>query len=114
MSTKSIINHLKQTKNTTGSSDLNTQLPNLTFCVIMDLLGMATYALPFTGEWGDMIWGPVSAMIFYRSFRGMTGAVGSVVSLIEELVPFLDFVPTFTIGYFYTKHQIKKNTKAVK
>ena len=38
--------------------------PSLPICIVMDLIGYATYALPFIGEIGDMIWAPVSGLIF--------------------------------------------------
>jgi hypothetical protein len=28
--------------------------PRLLFCLLMDLVGYASYALPFLGEWGDL------------------------------------------------------------
>jgi hypothetical protein len=63
----------------------------------MDLLGYASYTLPFMGEIGDMIWAPVSGLIFYRLFGGWKGAMGGVFNFIEELLPGLDFIPSFTI-----------------
>lgn len=91
-----------------GQTKTETNLPKLSFCLMMDLAGLVTYALPAMGEWGDVLWAPISGFIFMRAFGGMTGAVGGVVNMIEELIPFADFIPTFTIGYFYTKHQMKK------
>ncbi|HRZ98411.1 MAG TPA: hypothetical protein P5084_12715 [Paludibacter sp.] len=81
--------------------------PRLLFCLIMDLAGYVTYAWPFLGEWGDMIWAPLSAYIFYRSFGGKTGAIGSFINLAEELLPFTDFIPTFTLGYIYNRFKNK-------
>jgi len=74
----------------------------------MDLIGMATYAIPFFGEIGDMFWAPVSAFIFYRTFGGTKGMLGGMFNFVEELIPGLDFIPTFTIMYFLTrkKHAI--------
>ncbi|MFZ4724726.1 MAG: hypothetical protein ACOYMD_04705 [Paludibacter sp.] len=78
--------------------------PTLLFCVLMDFLGSVSYFLPFIGEWGDMLWAPISAFIFYKSFRGKSRAIGTIVNFIEELLPFTDFVPTFTIGYLYNRY----------
>ncbi len=63
----------------------------------MDLLGYASYALPFLGEFGDVVWAPVSGLIFYKLFGGWKGAMGGVFNFIEELLPGLDFIPSFTI-----------------
>src|SRR4029077_3254830 len=48
--------------------------PTLAFCLLMDAIGLATYALPFFGEFADIIWAPISAFIFFRTFGGWKGA----------------------------------------
>jgi hypothetical protein len=75
--------------------------PSLVFCILMDLLGCATYAIPFFGEFADIIWAPVSAIIFYRSFGGWKGAFGGLFNFVEEILPGLDFIPTFTITWLW-------------
>ncbi len=79
---------------------MNKTNPSLAFCLLMDAIGMATYAIPFFGEFADVIWAPVSALIFFRSFGGVKGAFGGIFNFIEEIIPGLDFIPTFTIMYF--------------
>ena len=76
----------------------------------MDLAGYATYAIPFLGEMGDIIWAPVSSIIFMSTFGGWKGALGSVGNFIEEILPGTDFIPSFTIMWFIQNMQ-KKNTK---
>ena len=75
--------------------------PSLRFCLFMDLLGMATFLLPVMGEWIDIVWAPISAYIFYKSFGGRVGKVGSFINLIEEILPFMDIIPTFTLAWIY-------------
>ena len=87
---------------------LGKRIPSLAFCLIMDLLGMITYLLPLVGEWVDIVWAPISAFIFYTSFGGRTGRVGAFVNLIEELFPFTDAIPTFTLGWIYERAQKAK------
>lgn len=72
---------------------------SLWVCILFDLLGMASYAIPIVGEVTDVIWAPISAIIFYRMFGGTLGTFGSVFNFIEELFPGLDFIPTFTISW---------------
>lgn len=43
-------------------------LPSLIFCLVMDLIGYATYTIPVFGELGDILWAPISAFIFWRAF----------------------------------------------
>jgi hypothetical protein len=73
--------------------------PALWACILMDLLGCASYAVPILGEVSDVIWAPISAIIFYRMFGGSVGSFGSVFNFMEELFPGLDFIPTFTISW---------------
>ena len=73
---------------------------SLVFCVLMDLIGYATYAIPGIGEFGDIIWAPVSALIFYKTFGGWKGAFGGLFNFIEEILPGTDFIPSFTIMWF--------------
>ena len=76
----------------------------------MDLIGYATYAVPLLGEFGDIIWAPISALIFYKTFGGWKGAFGGMFNFIEELLPGFDFIPSFTIMWFMQhakKPQIK-------
>lgn len=71
--------------------------PSLLVCILMDIAGYATYALPILGEFGDIVWAPISALVFYKMFGGWKGAVGGVLNFIEELLPGFDFIPSFTI-----------------
>lgn len=71
--------------------------PSLALCLLMDVLGYATYAVPFFGEFFDILWAPISAFIFYKMFGGKKGIIGGLFNFTEEILPGLDFIPTFTI-----------------
>ena len=86
---------------------------SLLFCLLMDALGYATYAVPFLGEFGDIIWAPISAFIFYKTFGGWKGAFGSVFNFLEELSPGLDFIPSFTMMWAWNFFTAKKTAPAV-
>jgi hypothetical protein len=88
--------------------------PSLVFCLLMDLIGMATYAIPLLGEFGDIIWAPVSAFIFYRTFGGTKGMLGGAFNFLEEILPGFDFIPTFTIMYFLTAKNPANKTLFIK
>lgn len=77
--------------------------PALWICILMDLIGCASYAVPILGEVSDVIWAPISAIIFYRLFGGNLGSFGSAFNFIEELFPGLDFIPTFTLSWVMRK-----------
>ena len=74
-------------------------MPSLAACLVMDFLGYATYSVPFLGEFADIIWAPVSAFIFFRMFGGLKGILGGAFNFVEEILPGLDFIPTFTIAW---------------
>ncbi len=88
-------------------------LPSLAFCLIMDFLGYATYTIPIFGEFLDILWAPVSAAIFMKVFGGRKGFFGGIFNFIEELLPGLDFIPTFTIMWVWQYFSQKKNTISI-
>ena len=89
-------------------------MPSLSLCIILDLIGCTSYLLPFFGEAEDLLWAPISAIIFYCMFGKKFGALGSMFSFLEEISPGLDFIPTFTIAWFIRKHEIEKVSKSKK
>jgi hypothetical protein len=86
--------------------------PSLVFCLVMDLIGYATFAIPLFGEILDVIWAPISAIIFMISFGGWKGALGGVGNFIEELLPGTDFIPSFTIMWLFQNMQRKNMEKS--
>jgi hypothetical protein len=94
------------------SNTMNTEkqfLPSIVICVVMDLVGMFTYAIPALGEFGDIIWAPLSAMIFFKLFGGKIGVFGGAFNFLEEIIPFTDVIPSFTIAWFIRKNAIDKS-----
>jgi len=87
---------------------------SLVFCVLMDLIGYATYAIPGFGEFGDIIWAPVSALIFYKTFGGWKGAFGGLFNFIEEILPGTDFIPSFTIMWFMQRMKKPQRVQTIK
>ena len=88
--------------------------PSLIFCILMDVAGYATYAIPGLGKFADILWAPISSIIFMRTFGGWKGALGGVGNFIEEILPGMDFIPSFTIMWFIQNTQKKNNVAAVK
>ena len=77
----------------------------------MDLIGCASFAIPGFGEFSDVIWAPLSAYIFYKMFGGRKGIIGGIFNFIEEILPFTDVIPTFTIMWLWQKYSAKDNLK---
>ncbi|WP_241558464.1 hypothetical protein [Paracnuella aquatica] len=89
------------------------KLPSLGACIVMDLLGYASFALPVVGEVFDIVWAPVSAMIFMRMFGGTKGFFGGIFNFVEEILPGLDFIPTFTLTWLYQYFTQPKGSKTI-
>lgn len=83
---------------------MNVNEPKLSYCLIADAIGMLSYFIPAFGEAIDIVWAPVSGILFYAWFHRRLGAF---IATAEEIIPFTDIIPTFTIAYFMFKN--KKN-----
>lgn len=62
--------------------------------ILFDFIGMITLI--------DIIWAPLSGYIMTKLYPGKAGNTAGVITFIEELIPGLDIIPTFTIMWFYT------------
>ena len=83
-------------------------VPSLAICILMDVIGYSSFALPFLGEFLDVAWAPISGFIFYKMFGGKMGFFGGGISFLEEILPFTDFIPTFTIAWAIKYFKAKK------
>ena len=83
-------------------------------CILMDLIGFISYSVPVLGEFSDIIWAPLSGLIFFRMFGGWKGAMGGIFNFIEELMPGLDFIPSFTLMWLWSYHRQPNNSSVAK
>ncbi len=75
---------------------------------LFDGVGMLSFAIPFIGEFSDVVWAPLSAFIIYKMYGGILGKGVGIISFVEEIgVLGTDFLPTFTLTWIY-KYLIKK------
>ena len=86
----------------------NNKTRDLFLGILFDVIGMLTYAVPFFGEFADVIWAPISGILMMWLYKGNVGKIGGIFSVIEELLPGMDFIPTFTLAWIY-KYVINKN-----
>jgi len=63
---------------------------------------MLSFVLPGIGEFSDVIWAPLAGWLMTRMYKGKIGQAAGVVTFVEELIPGLDVIPTFTIMWVYT------------
>lgn len=94
---------LKMTEQVEIKAASDKKQKQLLLSLLFDAIGMLSYALPFLGEVTiDVIWAPISGIILASMYKGTVGKVGGVISFLEELVPFTDVLPTFTLTWIYT------------
>lgn len=98
-----MINDLQLNK-VTNTSDKNR---DIILSIILDLIGIATFLIPFLGEFVDILWAPISGYLLTRIYKGVTGKMAGIFAFLEELIPFTDFIPTYTLMWIYT-YIIKK------
>lgn len=84
-------------------------IAKLVLGLIFDFIGMLSYIIPGIAETVDVIWAPISGMLLVAMYKGTTGKVAGVIGTLEELIPFTDIIPTFTITWLYEYFQDKKN-----
>lgn len=72
--------------------------------ILFDLIGMITLI--------DIIWAPLSGYIMTRMYPGKLGKTAGLITFLEELIPGLDVIPTFTIMWFYV-HVFNSNKKTI-
>lgn len=70
--------------------------------LLFDAIGYVSFLIPGIGEFSDVLWAPVSAWLMTRMYKGREGRIAGVVSFIEEILPVLDIIPSFTLMWFYT------------
>jgi len=70
--------------------------------LLFDGLGMVTFIIPGIGEFGDVIWAPLSAWIMMKMYKGNVGKAAGIFTFVEEAMPGLDVIPTFTLMWIYT------------
>lgn len=75
--------------------------------VLFDGIGMLSFAIPGIGEFSDIIWAPLASFLIYKMYKGTEGKIGGLVTFVDEIIPGLDVIPTFTLMWIY-KFLIKK------
>lgn len=66
--------------------------------IICDALGYLSLVFPVF----DFLWAPLSAYLMLKMYKGTRGKIAAGISFLEEALPFLDIIPTFTLMWVYT------------
>jgi len=66
--------------------------------LLIDVVGSASYLIPIAGEGFDLAWAPMSMTLVGAMYDGVMPGL-KYAALIEELLPFTDWVPSATLGW---------------
>jgi hypothetical protein len=80
---------------------------NLILGIVFDALGMLSFSIPLIGEFSDVVWAPMAGFLMTWMYKGTVGKVGGIFTFLEEIIPFTDFIPSFTLTWIYN-YWIKK------
>ncbi len=70
--------------------------------ILYDAIGIASMFIPFVGPFLDIIWAPIAAKKMSQMYKGTEGKLASAIVFVEEILPYTDFIPTFTLMWCYT------------
>ena len=81
--------------------------------LLFDGIGMISFSIPLLGEFSDVIWAPIAAFIMSRMYKGRVGRVAGFLTFVEEIIPFTDIIPSFTITWIYTYFFQRQNNETI-
>ena len=80
----------------------NNKYKKLALSILFDAVGYVSFIIPGLGELIDIAWAPASALIMTKMYKGNKGKIAAAVSFIEEAMPGMDIIPTFTLMWLFT------------
>ena len=88
---------------------INNKYEKLGLGILFDAFGYLSFVFPFI----DIVWAPLAAYLMTKMYEGKKGKIAAAVTFIEEALPFLDVIPTFTLMWLYTYAFEKKNVATI-
>ena len=77
-------------------------IAKLILSLLLDAIGMLSFSIPLLGEFSDVVWAPLAGFLMTWMYKGAVGKIGGMVAFLEEIFPFTDVLPTFTLTWIYT------------
>lgn len=87
---------------------VNNKNRDLVLGLLFDAIGMLSFSIPLIGEFSDVVWAPLAGFLMTWMYKGKIGKVAGVFTFLEEIIPFTDVIPSFTLTWIYT-YWIKKS-----
>jgi len=56
------------------SKSKDSKYKNLLLGFLFDAIGMLSFAVPFIGDFSDIIWAPIAAWLMIRMYKGRAGS----------------------------------------
>lgn len=66
--------------------------------IVLDAIGFVSIVFPPF----DIVWAPLSAYLMTKLYKGKVGKIAAGIAFIEEAMPMLDVIPTFSLMWIYT------------
>lgn len=70
----------------------------LALSILFDAAGYISLIIPVF----DLIWAPVAGYLMTKMYKGNKGKIAGAIVFIEEILPVMDVIPTFTLMWLYT------------
>lgn len=77
--------------------------------LVLDALGYLSFIFPLM----DIVWAPLSGYLMTKLYKGKPGKIAGIITFIEEALPFVDVIPTFTLMWLYTYVFVKKPKETI-
>ena len=87
---------------------VNNKNRDLILGLLFDGIGMLSFSVPFLGDFSDVVWAPIAGFLMTWMYKGKIGKIAGIFAFLEEIIPFTDIIPSFTLTWIYT-YWIKKN-----
>lgn len=87
---------------------VNNKTRDLILGLLFDGIGMLSFSIPFIGEFSDVVWAPIAGFLMTWMYKGKIGKIAGIFTFLEEIIPFTDVIPSFTLTWIYT-YWIKKS-----
>ena len=88
---------------------INNKYKKLGLGILFDAFGYLSFVFPLI----DIVWAPLAAFLMTKMYEGKKGKIAAAVTFIEEALPFLDVIPTFTLMWLYTYVLDKKKGETI-
>lgn len=90
----------------------NDKKSKMIYALAIDSIGYISYLIPGIAELTDIFWAPVAAVLVFLlyKFKLKLAFLGALAILVEELIPFVDFIPTALLLWLLIYVFEKKDT----